>query len=64
MANPKYAPQQRYIYKTRHRVAVNLNKNTDLDIINHLKKKENVQGYIKVLIRADMAKNEPGPANE
>lgn len=31
-----------------------LNLNTDADIIAHLDTKENAQGYIKELIRADM----------
>ena len=31
-----------------------LNLKKDADIINHLEKQENVQGYIKKLIRDDM----------
>ena len=38
------------------RVAVRLNKNTDTDILAHLETiSESKQGYIKRLIRADMA---------
>lgn len=33
-----------------------LNNNTDADILEHLKKQENRQGYIKALIRADIKK--------
>lgn len=32
-------------------IYLKLNKNTDADIIEHLKRIENVQGYIKKLIR-------------
>lgn len=35
---------------------INLNKNTDPDILEHLEAMDNVQGYIKSLIRADIAK--------
>lgn len=50
----KYAAQAKYNAKTRYRVAVNLNTNTDQDIIQHVEKLDNVQGYIKGLIRKDM----------
>lgn len=36
-------------------VKLNLNRKTDADIIEHLEKCGNVQGYIKQLIRANMA---------
>ena len=40
------------------RVTVRLNKNTDADILAHLETlSESKQGYIKRLIRADMASN-------
>lgn len=55
----KYAAQQRYQEKTRRRVVVNLNINTDQDILAHLEKNDNVQGYIKALIREDIAKGQP-----
>lgn len=32
-----------------------LNKNTDKDILKHLEKVENFQGYIKSLIRKDIS---------
>lgn len=35
-------------------VKMNLNRKTDADIIEHLNRCENVQGYIKNLIRKDM----------
>lgn len=37
-------------------IYLKLNKNTDADIIEHLEEAENVQGYIKNLIRKDMDK--------
>lgn len=52
----KYAAQARYNERTRKRIPFNLNVNTDQDIINHLKSIDNVQGYIKRLIRDDMQK--------
>lgn len=39
------------------RIPFRLNNHTDADIIAYLKKQPNTQGYIKSLIRADMAKN-------
>lgn len=53
----KYAAQAKYNAKTRYRVVVNLNTNTDQDIIRHVEKLDNVQGYIKGLIRKDMEQN-------
>ena len=35
------------------RIVIKLNRNTDQDIIEHLNNIENVQGYIKELIRRD-----------
>ncbi|MBR2159980.1 MAG: hypothetical protein IJ938_01560 [Clostridia bacterium] len=35
-------------------IYLKLNKNTDADIIEYLEEVENVQGYIKTLIRKDM----------
>ena len=37
-------------------IYLKLNKNTDADIIERLDESENVQGYIKTLIRKDMDK--------
>ena len=36
------------------RVVLKLNKKTDQDIINHLKKIDGVNGYLKDLIRKDI----------
>lgn len=56
MANEKYAPQARYIAKTRIRYVLNLNKNTDSEMLKHLEKIDNVNGYLKELIKMDMEK--------
>lgn len=56
MGDKKYEPQARYIAKTRRRYVLNLNTNTDGEMLEHLEKIENVQGYIKALIKADMEK--------
>lgn len=45
-----------YNRKNKKQIKFELNINTDADIIKHLEKKENKQGYIKQLIRDDMAK--------
>lgn len=36
--------------------SLKLSKNTDAEIIKHLQKQENIQGYLKRLIREDMKK--------
>ena len=43
----------KYNEKNIKQVKLNLNKKTDSDIIAILESKDNVQGYIKNLIRAD-----------
>lgn len=46
-------------YQATHikRLPVNLNDRTDQDIIDHLATIDNVQGYIKSLIRRDIAQH-------
>lgn len=44
--------------KNARTYSLKFSKNTDADIIQHLEGIENIQGYIKTLIRADM-KGEP-----
>lgn len=56
MQTDKYAPQARYIAKTRRRYVLNLNKNTDGELLEHLEKMDNVNGYLKELIKEDMKK--------
>lgn len=50
----RITPQERYAAKAIRRFNINVNRNTDADILEHLEKLDNVQGYIKALIRADM----------
>lgn len=53
--------QAKYVDEYRkqniRRIAVNLNRIHDADILEHLERMENMQGYIKALIRADIAKD-------
>lgn len=49
------AASERYDRENTVRVAIKLNKKTDADILEQLERQENKQGYIKALIRADMA---------
>ena len=49
------AASERYDRANTVRLYIKLNKNTDADILAHLERQENKQGYIKSLIRADMA---------
>lgn len=55
----KKAAKARYDAKTAKHISLKLNLNTDKDIIDLLAKQENIQGYLKRLIREDM-KNEGG----
>ena len=58
MAEKKISPQVKasikYNAKNIKQIKMNLNKKTDADIIDHLDKCNNVQGYIKKLIRNDI----------
>ena len=47
----------RYDRANTKAVALKLNKKTDADILAKLESVDNVQGYIKALIRADMSEN-------
>ena len=55
MSDTKYTPQLRYMEKAIRRINFSLNRNTDSDIIEHLESMGNVQGYLKGLVRADIA---------
>lgn len=50
----KAAKEKAYI----RRYGFKLNLNTDADIIAHLSKQESMQGYVKRLIREDIARNQ------
>ena len=45
---------QKYDAKNTRQIHLKLNVKTDADILEHLDQQENVQGYIKDLIREDM----------
>jgi hypothetical protein len=56
MEEKKLSPQARFEKEKCTRVSIKLVKTTDADILEHLAKKSNKQGYIKALIRADIKK--------
>lgn len=47
----------RYDKANTTQIKMKLNNKTDADILEHLNKQKNKQGYIKDLIRRDMSKN-------
>lgn len=51
-------PQQRYDHKACVGLYLKLNRNTDADILARLESVENKQGYVKSLIRADIARKQ------
>lgn len=53
-------PQSRYNRFNTTQLNVRLNKHTDTDIIEELDKVPSKQGYIKALIRADIASRKHG----
>ena len=48
--------KERYDKKNTVQLHFKLNKRTDADILEHLKRIGNKQGYVKALIRKDMRK--------
>ncbi len=48
-------PQERYDRLNTKQIKLKLNKRTDKDILDHLDTLDNRQGYIKELIRKDIA---------
>lgn len=56
MANSvaKIQANARYDAKNTIQKKLKFNKNTDVDILEHLETIDNFQGYIKTLIRADI----------
>lgn len=52
----KIERNREYNKENNTRLQLAFNNNTDSDIIQHLKTIDNKQGYIKQLIRDDMAK--------
>lgn len=51
-----YAAQKKYTQKNTKRIAFDVNLNTDADIIQRLSEVPNKQGYLKELIRDDIAR--------
>lgn len=56
MEQKKLSPQARFEKEKCTRISIKLVNKTDADILEHLAKKSNKQGYIKALIRADIKK--------
>lgn len=50
-------PQERYAAKYKRQIKIDCFTTTEMDILNKLDSVPNKAGYIKSLIRADIAKN-------
>lgn len=57
MSNPKLNPQRKYNQEKTRSINLRLMVNTEQDIIQKLDSVPNKCGYIKSLIRADIAKS-------
>lgn len=55
---PQSKAQAKYDAENTKRVFIKLNLKTDADILEQLEKVGNKQGYIKELIRKDIAENQ------
>ena len=49
-----------YDRKNTKLIGTKLNRNTDADILSHLEKQDNIQGYLKRLVREDMNSKKGG----
>jgi len=56
MSVKKSTAKERYDARTAVRISLKLNKGTDADVLQRLEDVPSKQGYIKTLIRADIAK--------
>ena len=54
----KMKSHQKWVAENTTRIVMNLNHNTDKDVLKKLSQVPSKQGYIKGLIRADIAKEE------
>ena len=54
MKDAQKAAQKRYDKKNRRKFTINLNYNTDADLIAMLETRENVQGFIKQVLTERM----------
>lgn len=61
MEERKKTPQERYAAKNKRQFKIDCIKTTEQDIINKLDSVPNKAGYIKDLIRADIAKQNKNP---
>ena len=57
MSEKRYEPQKRYAAKYKKQYSLPCFTNTEQDIIDKLESVPNKAGYIKQLIRADIAAN-------
>lgn len=64
MATKRSISQARYDEKSTWRIGLKFNVKTDADIREHLERQESMQGYIKALIRADIAAHSGAPIEE
>ena len=64
MTTPRTKASIKYNSTHVKQIKLNLNLRTDQDIINHLETLENKQGYIKGLIREDIAKEQEGGSGD
>lgn len=55
---PPMTAKERYDARTAVHISLKLNKGTDSDVLRRLEEVPSKQGYIKELIRADIAKKE------
>lgn len=55
--NKRNEATQRYQDKNMRRILLKINKKTEPEILEQIEKQENMQGYIKRLIREDIARN-------
>ena len=58
MSKENMTPQERYAAKYKKQFKIDCFTSTELDIIQKLESVPNKAGYIKQLIRADIAKND------
>jgi hypothetical protein len=52
--NNRKNAQNKYQKENQHQVKLKINKKTESDILAWILQKDNIQGYIKKLIRKDM----------
>ena len=53
----QYRASEKYRKNNIRRIVVSLNRNTDQDIIDFLDTKDNIQGYIKEVLRSEIKRH-------